>query len=194
MEKTETLARGPVALRPVTPKDAALYARWMHDPFVTRNYGGADVDFTEEMARGFFTGRQGRPSFLILQGADGPPVGFCELSGINRAARSATLGIFIGEAACRGRGLGRAALDALLGYGFGPLGLNSVWLDTWEGNTAALALYRGAGFRQIGRRRQAWPLDGRLYDLVYMDLLAQEYTPAQNAPGKEAQPCHFGKM
>ena len=177
-KQIQTLGGGPVLLRPVTPEDAALYARWMHDPFVTRNYGGGDVDFTEEMARGFFNGRQGKPSFLILRGEDGLPAGFCELSRVDRAARSATLGIFIGEAACRGRGLGRAALDALLGYAFGPLGLHSVWLDTWAGNTAALALYRGAGFREIGRRRQAWPLDGRLYDLIYMDLLAAEYAPA----------------
>ena len=70
------------------------------------------MDFTEEMARGFFASRQGKPSFLILARPGGRPEGVCELAGLDETVRSAPLGIFIGEAAARGRGLGAAALDA----------------------------------------------------------------------------------
>ncbi len=104
--------QGPVTLRALTPEDAPLYCRWLKNAFVAENYGGADVDFTEEMARGFFASRQGKPSFLILARPGGQPVGFCELAGLDETVRSAPLGIFIGEAAARGRGLGAAALDA----------------------------------------------------------------------------------
>ena len=68
--------------------------------------------------------------------------------------------------------LAQAALDALLEYGFGTLGLHSIWLSVWAGNVPALALYRRAGFREAGRRRDAWRWRGKLYALVYMDLLA----------------------
>lgn len=101
--------QGPVTLRAVTPEDAPLYCRWMKDAFVTENYGGADVDFTEEMARGFFASRQGKPSFLILARPGDRPVGFCELTGLDETVRSATLGMFIGEAAVRGTDLHRRA-------------------------------------------------------------------------------------
>ena len=171
--------QGPVTLRAVTPEDAPLYCRWMKDAFVAENYGGADVDFTEEMAHGFFASRQGKPSFLILARPGGRPVGFCE------TVRSATLGMFIGEAAARGRGLGAAALGALLEYGFGTLGLHSIWLSVWAGNVPALALYRRAGFREAGRRRDAWRWRGKLYALVYMDLLAEEFFARQKAEGAE---------
>ena len=157
----------------------------MKDAFVAENYGGADVDFTEEMARGFFASRQGKPSFLILARPGGRPVGFCELAGMDETVRSATLGMFIGEAAARGRGLGAAALDALLEYGFGTLGLHSIWLSVWAGNVPALALYRRAGFREAGRRRDAWRWRGKLYALVYMDLLAEEFFARQKAEGAE---------
>lgn len=173
--------QGPVTLRAVTPEDAPLYCRWLKDAFVAENYGGAGVDFTEEMARGFFASRQGKPSFLILARPGSRPVGFCELAGLDETVRSATLGIFIGEAAARGRGLGAAALDALLEYGFGALGLHSVWLSVWAGNAPALALYRRAGFREAGRRRDAWRWRGKLYALVYMDLLAEEFFALQKA-------------
>ena len=160
--------QGPVTLRAVTPEDAPLYCRWMKDAFVAENYGGADVDFTEEMAHGFFASRQGKPSFLILARPGGRPVGFCELAGIDETVRSATLGMFIGEAAARGRGLGAAALGALLEYGFGTLGLHSIWLSVWAGNVPALALYRRAGFREAGRRRDAWRWRGKLLSLIHI--------------------------
>ena len=119
---------------------------------MTENYGGADVDFTEEMARGFFASRQGKPSFLILARPGDRPVGFCELTGLDETVRSATLGMFIGEAAVRGHGLGTAALGTLLEYGFGTLRLHSIWLSVWAGNVPALSLYRRAG---PARRRRA---------------------------------------
>ena len=117
--------QGPVTLRALTPEDAPLYCRWLKNAFVAENYGGADVDFTEEMARGFFASRQGKPSFLILARPGDRPVGFCELTGLDETVRSATLGMFIGEAAARGRGLGAAALDARWSMGSARWGLTA---------------------------------------------------------------------
>ncbi|MFQ9901251.1 MAG: GNAT family N-acetyltransferase [Ruthenibacterium sp.] len=176
--------QGPVTLRAVTPEDAPLYCRWMKDAFVAENYGGADVDFTEEMARGFFASRQGKPSFLILARPGGRPVGFCELAGLDETVRSATLGMFIGEAAARGRGLGAAALDALLEYGFGALGLHSVWLSVWAGNAR---LWRCTAAQASGRPAAAGTpgAGAKLYALVYMDLLAEEFFARQKAEGAE---------
>lgn len=173
--ETAVLRHGPVELRSVTPQDAPWYARWMQDAFITENYGGADVVFTEEMAHGFFSGRQGKPSFLIFRAQGGPALGFCELTALDDATKSACLAMFIGQESARGQGLGTAALHTLLEYGFHTLKLHSIWLSVWAGNAPALALYRRAGFREFGRRRDAWRYRGMLYDLVYMDLLAEEF-------------------
>ncbi len=173
--ETAVLQYGPVQLRSVTPQDAPWYARWMQDTFITENYGGADVAFTEEMARNFFSHRQGKPSFLIFRTQGGSAIGFCELTAPDDATQSACLAMFIGQESARGQGLGTAALHALLAYGFRTLKLHSIWLNVWAGNAPALALYRRAGFREVGRRRDAWRYRGTLYDLVYMDLLAEEF-------------------
>ena len=42
-------------------------------------------------------------------------------------------------------------------------------------NEPGIRAYTRAGFREIGRRRQAWLLGGQLWDLVYMDCLASEF-------------------
>lgn len=169
------LSFGPVVLRPACPDDAALYAGWMHEPAILNNYMEESIDMAVDDARSFLAKRAGQPSFIILERSSLRAVGFCELAGRDDATGSASLGIFIGEAACRRKGLGRAALTALLNYGFGPLKLHSVWLTTWEGNAPALGLYRSMGFREAGMRRDAWRHAGKLYGLVYMDLLADEF-------------------
>jgi diamine N-acetyltransferase len=50
-----------------------------------------------------------------------------------------------------------------------------VMLTTDSYNLAGQAAYRKAGFREFGRRRQVSPLNGQLYDVVYMDCLATEF-------------------
>lgn len=52
----------------------------------------------------------------------------------------------------RGRGIGKTLLAALLD-GARKAGLATVTLEVRPSNTAALALYRGAGFAETGRRR-----------------------------------------
>jgi RimJ/RimL family protein N-acetyltransferase len=48
-------------------------------------------------------------------------------------------------------------------------------LDVSEYNLAGRRAYEKAGFREIGRRRQADPLAGTRYDLIFMDCLASDF-------------------
>lgn len=64
----------------------------------------------------------------------------------------------------RRAGLGRALLSAFLAEAF-VRGARTAFLDVRAGNTAALALYRGAGFEETGRRA-AYYADGE--DAVLM--------------------------
>jgi len=57
------------------------------------------------------------------------------------------------DIAWRGRGLSRDLLRTHLGYLAGR-GIRTVFLEVEENNVAAVRLYRGAGFRVVGRREQ----------------------------------------
>jgi RimJ/RimL family protein N-acetyltransferase len=74
--------------------------------------------------------------------------------------------------AWRGRGLGRALLEACLERAFAA-GLTRVELEVYADNPAAIALYRGLGFVEEGRKRRARFLDGRYQDLLAMALLRE---------------------
>jgi RimJ/RimL family protein N-acetyltransferase len=126
------------------------------------------------------------------------PIGQTDLFDIDWRSRAAMFGILIGEAEGRGQGYGTEATRLMLDYAFATLGLHSVALTVYEFNLAGLRAYARAGFRECGRRRQCRWLGGRLWDEVYMDCLASEFTSpllaqvglpsAPRPPGDSAAP------
>jgi RimJ/RimL family protein N-acetyltransferase len=166
-------------LSPCAPEDAELWARWETDLRVALPLGDeAYTVSTPQKALAWIeqASRAGDPVFTIVANEGDVPIGRCLLFGVNQVDRSAMLGILIGEAEYRGQGYGTEALRLLLDYAFNLLNLHSVMLGTFAFNVAARRCYEKAGFREIGRRRQARCIAGRWYDAILMDLLAEEFT------------------
>jgi RimJ/RimL family protein N-acetyltransferase len=169
-----------VALGPIRRDLVPLYHRWMNDFAMLRtlhiprpstldeSYIAYDNDVAEERTRRIV-------HFLIYERATLRPIGRVDLEEINYRDRSADFGIEISEADYRGRGYGTEATRLMLDYAFTALGLHNVALQTWEYNLAAQRAYTKAGFREIGRRRQAKFMNGKLWDIVHMDCLATEF-------------------
>ena len=113
--------------------------------------------------------------FTIYERATWRPIGNTGLHGIDFRNRTATFGILIGEADCRGKGYGTETTRLMLDYAFTALGLQSVMLTCFEFNLAGQRAYAKAGFKEFGRRRRCRWMGGRLWDEVYMDCLAEEF-------------------
>jgi diamine N-acetyltransferase len=71
--------------------------------------------------------------------------------------------------------LGIDATRLSLDWAFHILGLRNVMLETNDFNEAALRAYERAGFRLIGRRRDAVRALGRRWDSLLMDATAEEF-------------------
>ncbi len=63
----------------------------------------------------------------------------------------------------------------LLDYGFNYLNLNNIMLTVKSFNERAINCYQKVGFKEIGRRRKSYFLNGKYYDDIYMDILAEEF-------------------
>jgi len=96
--------------------------------------------------------------------------------------RTAEVGIFIGEKSCWNKGYGEEAMRLLLDYAFNILNLESIMLNVYAFNTRAIRCYRKIGFKEIGRRRRARRIQGTSYDIIYMDLLAEEFSGGSSLP------------
>jgi RimJ/RimL family protein N-acetyltransferase len=120
-------------------------------------------------------GAGGAAHFTIYLREAWRPVGNTSLMDIDRVNRCATFGLLIGEPDARGQGYGTEATRLMLDYAFTAQGLHSVHLEVFEYNLAGIRAYQKAGFKELGRRRQAHFMGGRLWDVVLMDCLATEF-------------------
>lgn len=98
------------------------------------------------------------------------------LEDINWINRTATLGIFIGDKEFRSKGYGTEAIRLILEYGFKYMNLYNIKLDLMEFNERALKCYEKCGFKEYGRRRKCKFVNGKYYDSISMDILADEFT------------------
>lgn len=89
--------------------------------------------------------------------------------------RSAILGIFIGDEDYRSKGYGREAINLLLEYGFKYLNLHSIRLALIETNERVHNCYLKCGFKDTGKSREDFYINGKYYDKLYMDILESEF-------------------
>ena len=108
-----------------------------------------------------------RRAWIAREGAE--IVGSVDLAGPPIRAVSHRCRLAMGvEAAWRGQGVGRRLLDVALDFARATPGLDHVDLGVFAHNDAALALYRSAGFEEIGRRRDAFRVGGQSIDDIEM--------------------------
>lgn len=111
--------------------------------------------------------------FTIYEKAILRPIGFTYLSDI--ADQKAEFAIVIGKRECHGKGYGTETTKLVLDYAFNILNLHNVMLKVLAYNEAGIRAYKKAGFQEIGRRREAKMINGKRWDMIYMDCLATEF-------------------
>ena len=165
-------------LSPISMEDAEKWAEWLNDLEVAIPVGDvAYIPISCEKQKEWIDQdiKSGQHIFNIVDLKADQLIGKCVLFQINMVDRNAVLGIIIGEKTLWSKGYGYDATKLLLDYGFNLLNLNNIMLTTYSFNKRAIQCYKKVGFREFGRRRQARIIGNNKYDLVYMDILAEEF-------------------
>ena len=168
-----------IYLSPINPDDLETYTEYLNDletglPIgqATRSLSLArEKEILERMTKEDHT-------FAIIRG-DGDEermIGNCDLYDVDHRDRRAMLGIFIGDHASRGKGYGTEAIKLLLEYGFGLLNLENIMLTLDGYNQRGIRCYEKCGFKIMGRRRSAKYISGVAYDIIYMDILREDFS------------------
>jgi RimJ/RimL family protein N-acetyltransferase len=167
-----------VVLGPRRRELLPLYLKWVNDFVVTRalEVGLGPITMQAEEAWYERTAKDERNvGFTIYERATMRPIGNTGLHEVDYLHGTATFGIAIGETDCWGKGYATEVTRLMLDYGFTALGLHNILLTVFSYNERAIRVYLRAGFREIGRRREARRLAGQAYDVIYMDCLATEF-------------------
>ena len=169
-----------VRLRPATPADAELLAALVADPRVARTLAAVTPSEPAELRRlvesaAEHPDEEGR---LVVEAAlDGRPpraVGSVAWTTRNRRSRIAEVQALVVAPDAWGRGVGEAALRALVADLVHGRGFHRVELEAYGFNGAAHRLFERAGFRREGVRREAPWRHGAWQDGVLYGLVAEE--------------------
>jgi ribosomal-protein-alanine N-acetyltransferase len=94
---------------------------------------------------------------------------------ISKQSQRAEFGIAIHNPENFGKGYGTDTVRVMLWVGFHILGLNSVFLITLDENDRAQRAYKKAGFKPVGRYRQAAYMMGKFHDFIIMDSIREDF-------------------
>ncbi|HTR04827.1 MAG TPA: GNAT family protein [Thermoanaerobaculia bacterium] len=169
-----------VYLRSIERDDLQRCHAWMNDADLIATLAqrfpmslSREADWIERVTRGQDPSEL---TFAICLSENDRHVGNCGLVAIDRDNRTATLGIFIAERDCRGRGFGADAVRTLCRFAFDEMDLRKIRLDVQASNAPALKSYEGVGFRREGVLRAEVYRKGQTIDVVRMGLLKDELT------------------
>lgn len=162
-----------ICLGPVLRNDAPVLFRWANDrglallngPYAPRHQAGFDA---------WLAGAEADPTRALLtvrELSDMRLLGYAHVMNIHPVFRSAEIGMVIGEAADRGRGLGTEAMALVMSHCWRDLALERLSLFVYGDNARALGAWRRAGFVQEGVLRGAAFVDGRRVDVTVLGAL-----------------------
>ena len=193
------LETNDLIIRPSEWDDLGDFCRWEQLPEVTEFFSIRDGQTMEDVVRKFVADEEDPKAqqFTILLKEDGfqdaedsveaaedsdvnlqyagtRKIGRIVLADIEDGWKGEIWRIYIGDKTLRGKGYGKQAMEAMMGYCFDVLGLERLYLDHYTGNPAA-GLYLSLGFKYEGVLRKNCRKNGVLYDVHLMSMLREEY-------------------
>ncbi len=159
------------------PDHFEMWMQAIRDPEINLfSNGGFAMPNREKEAEIFSsTTKNGGANFAIYALPETKPIGVVGLFGINQIKQTGMLGITIFDKNYWGKGYGTETVRLVADYGFRFLNLHNIMLHTSGFNQRAIRAYEKAGFKIIGRRREAELMVGKRYDQIYMDCLVTEF-------------------
>ena len=165
-----------IYLSPRNTEEAEQFTEWLNDFETTDYIGRSALIITLEGEKKYFEENMDKNyNFFIVTLDNDKLIGTIALEKYDAINRTATLGIFIGDKEYRSQGYGTEAIRLILDYGFNYLNLNNIKLDLMSFNERALKCYQKCGFKEYGRRRKCKFINGQYYDMIEMDILAEEF-------------------
>ena len=168
-----------VAIRPIEQRDLESMVKLRGDPQVWMNLGDISMIDLKAQQR-WFDSLQGdsRRRYFVLCTKEISFLGIVRMDEIEWVNRSLRIGGDIARE-YQSKGYGKKMFALLKNYCFDYLNMHRIWLLVLESNQIAQKLYRGAGFEEEGRQREAIYRNGTYQDYIMMSLLRQKADQAK---------------
>lgn len=169
-----------IRLVAVEKADLPIFVAWLNDPEVRDGLAmylpmslAQEEKWFEDMLK---RDPNSQPLNIEVKKGDAwVKIGNMGLFDFDHKARSAEVGIMIGNKDFWNKGYGTEAMTLMLKHGFETLNLNRIMLQVYEDNPRAIRCYEKAGYVHEGSLRKARYHNGRYYDVLFMGILKEEW-------------------
>jgi len=178
-----------VGLRLLKQSDFELVKKWLSDPYIiqlTFVVSGPQVEpqlpFSDAMTQQYINALiadKKRKTFAIE--VNGKHVGNIGLKEYTPEQGYSEIFIEIGEAECRGKGFGKAAMAILMDYAFSVLRLQEIRLEVLEFNATAIQVYEKIGFIKTGSTGWHYDHHGQYWQVLGMKLTKDRWDVMRNS-------------
>ncbi len=178
MEYFKKLVGERIYLSPKSASEEEIekFTEWLND-FETTDYTGRSAQTMNIRKEKEYMDNNYKndSSFAIVTIDEDKLIGTVSLEKVDNINRIATLGIFIGDKEYRSKGYGTEAIRLILDFGFNYMNLNNIDLQVMSFNERAIKCYEKCSFKEYGRRKQSVFVNGKYYDKIYMEVLAENF-------------------
>lgn len=170
-----------IYLREMTEQDTDAIIMWRNQSFVREQFIFREF-FTREIHHNWIrtmveTGKV--KQFIIYVKETNQAIGSVYLRDIDRVNERAEYGVFIGEEAYLGKGIGKETAKLMLRYAFENLQLHKVRLRVLADNMRAIQSYQGVGFEKEGYFKDEVVINGQRCDLIFMAVIRDDERKAE---------------
>jgi RimJ/RimL family protein N-acetyltransferase len=162
-------------LSPINTDDAEIFTEWLNDLETIINLQLYNSVINVDQEKNALAELAKNHNYSIIDKETDELIGNCGFFDIDNINQTAEAGIFIGNKKYWSKGYGTEALTLLLDYGFRALNLNNILIRVYSFNERARKCYGKAGFKDIGKRRESLIRGKETFDIIYMDILYQEF-------------------
>lgn len=173
IDKSLRIEGNQIYLRPITLDDTDMVVKWRNSPEVMKNFIFR-TPLTRKMHIDWFHNKieQGLVyQFIICDKSTNQPLGSVYLQNFEEQHYRAEEGIFLGEEAAHGKGIGTEAAKLLIKYAFEVLGLHKLTARVLAYNLASAKMHERAGYIKESYLKDELFLDGRFEDLVFYGII-----------------------
>jgi RimJ/RimL family protein N-acetyltransferase len=168
-----------IYLRAISTDDATeRYLSWVNDPEVTRGLVTGTYPSDISSLRNYVASVINDPNaimFAVCANETDLHIGNIKLDRFDHVARTAELGIMLGDADFWGKGIGSEVCKLTLDYAFNQLNLRKVSLTVYANNPGAVRLYEKLGFSVEGTLKAHVFADGAYHDKLWMSIFREDF-------------------
>lgn len=165
-----------------SPQTIDLVARWLGE---RRNYqwldSGNGVRKLDRTSLTIMVQKDIHVLRVYTADDDVTPIGVVGLSNVDHHFKTAMVWIVLGEKKMSNKGYPLRAGSKMLALGFQELGLRVISAWAVEINRASVRIIKRLNFQRIGTQRKCHYIDGRAYDRLLFDIMAEELREIHDA-------------